>query len=403
MSARPRLPEDTRFSCQSCGRCCTKWAVPVSQERLDALRKHDWGGEPFEANSGPGDPFRTRLLDGRCFFLDDQNQCRIHSELSYDAKPDACKAFPLKFTEVNGIPYARLSFYCPTVTENKGKRIEQQSKWIQQVHRASGDITRTNQLELCDEVPLSTKGLDGIERRLLSFVDDDSATMADRLAACAGLLRRLIDDVEGKDPKDAPKVLERALLRHQDADLDTLAAEGRSGAKASQAGPLFSLFLGQDTPDHKLSRVGHFFGVRFFHLGLARLKSAAMQAKASSGQIKRIAFDPPLPDDALLPRYFRDKLKTRRYLADDNSVLSGFNILAAAYGMISLLSRLKAASEGRDAIQQSDLLEAVQAADLLVVEHPSLYHAELSSFLLSSILENPQLCGAILARVANQP
>lgn len=207
MSSRPRLPEDTRFSCQSCGRCCTKWAVPVSRERVDALRKHDWGGEPFQENRGPGDPFRTRLINGRCFFLNDENHCRIHAELSYDAKPDACKAFPLKFTEINKTPYARLSFYCPTVTDNKGKKIEQQSKWVQQVHRTSGDIARTKPLELCADVPISNKGIDGLERRLLGFIDEEAATIGDRLAACAGLIARLIDDVEGKDPKDTPKLI----------------------------------------------------------------------------------------------------------------------------------------------------------------------------------------------------
>src|SRR5262245_50679594 len=124
------LPEGARFTCQSCGQCCQGWSVPVDQQTVDRLRKHDWNGDPFERASGTGTPYRLRLVDGRCFFLDAQNRCRIHVELSYEEKPAVCRGFPLTVLDVGGRQYARLSFWCPTVVENDGRPLQHQVRWL---------------------------------------------------------------------------------------------------------------------------------------------------------------------------------------------------------------------------------------------------------------------------------
>ena len=136
-----RLPE-ARFSCQSCGRCCTLWSVTVDATTVAALRRHDWShvgrGDPFERNRGPGEPYRLRLVDGRCFFLDADRRCCSHSELGYEAKPEGCKAFPLHFTSVAGTSYGRLSFYCPSVSANQGRPLREQQRWARAVLKRVG-------------------------------------------------------------------------------------------------------------------------------------------------------------------------------------------------------------------------------------------------------------------------
>ena len=116
----------------------TRWTKPPS----DRLRSHDWGGEPFESAPGAGEPYRIKLVDNRCFFLDPENRCRIHTELSYDAKPPTCRSFPLTVLEVGGQRYARLSFWCPTVTANTGKPLDHQSSWIKETAKQSDHRTR---------------------------------------------------------------------------------------------------------------------------------------------------------------------------------------------------------------------------------------------------------------------
>lgn len=107
---RIHVPDGAKFSCESCGRCCTGWTIPVEQAAYDRLQAHDWDGQPFERFERDGHPYRIRLVDdGRCFFLDGNRRCRIHSELSYDVKPAACRAFPLAVMEMDGRRYGRLS------------------------------------------------------------------------------------------------------------------------------------------------------------------------------------------------------------------------------------------------------------------------------------------------------
>jgi hypothetical protein len=124
-----------------------------------------------------------------------------------------------------------------------------------------------------------------------------------------------------------------------------------------------------------------------------------MEAKASGRQLRAVAFDPPTVNDALLTRYFVHKLEGRRHLAEELSLLEGFNLLVAAYGVISVLARLRAAAQRRESVDEHDVAAAVQAADLLVVEHTTVYHKPMFAQLVRTILSQPTLCAAMLARL----
>lgn len=394
----PRTPE-ARFTCQSCGRCCTMWSVTVDSDKVARLREHDWSaigaGDPFEKNRGPGDAYRVRMVKGRCFFLDEEQRCRIHSELGYDEKPEGCKAFPLHFVEVGGQPHGRLSFYCPSVTADTGKRLVDQQRWLRATQRAAGDVARTSKITLDEELEVGLKDAERIVDQQLSWFRREDETVADRVAAGAGLLVRMIDLAADKGTHAIGSVLKDAA--RSDAFADFVAA-GRADAQPSRAGPIFSLFLGADCAPGKLSRFGHFFGVRAFNLGLGRLRSHFVRGKASRKQIAAVRFDPPTVHNALLTRYFTHKLEGRRTLAGEASLMGGYNLLVAAYGVIDLLARLSAVTAGRQECDEHDVAAAVQAADLLVVEHTTLRHGAMFGQLVAAVLAAPGLCAALLAR-----
>ena len=64
-------------------------------------------------------------------------------------------------------------------------------------------------------------------------------------------------------------------------------------------------------------------------------------------------------------------------------------------------ARLRAAAEGRAACGEEDIRSAVQAADLLVVEHTTLYQGSLIATLTDSVLAQERICASILARLSS--
>lgn len=371
----------------------------MDEDKVAQLREHDWSqigkGDPFLRNPGPGDPFRVRMVDGRCFFLDQDKRCRIHNELGYDAKPEGCKAFPLHFIEVGGTSFARLSFYCPSVTDNKGKKLTEQMRWARAVRKNAGDVVRHEPLTITGSVEASPREIGNIEGHLLHWIEETQHPLADRLAAGAGMLAQMakLADSSGKG------VVGAALREAHRRGLAEMAAAGREGGRAARAGPVLALFLGADCAPNKLARLYNFFQVRLFNLGLVKLSSKFIGGKGSWAQIGKLPFEPSPEGDALLTRYFVHKLRSRRHLGGETSLLAGFNLLLVAYAVISVLSRVRAIAAGRTTIEDGDVTAAVQAADLLVIEHATIGQKPVFAALIEGILNEPTLCSSLLARL----
>jgi len=394
--ARPiDLPEGARFSCQSCGRCCQGWRIPVDQTTVDRLRAHDWGADPFEPARAPGEPYRIKLVRGRCFFLDQENRCRIHTELSYEAKPAVCRAFPLTVLEVAGQRYARLSFWCPTVTANSGKPLTHQSRWLNETAKHAD--RRKAPLLINETTEIAPRDFERVHHVLRRFLLETSLPVSDRLAAAAALIRRLDSAAENADKKNTAASVDGIV---RSAELDgaaALAQETRRRGRPSDGRQVLSLYVLQDSRDGRFAAVAHFLSVLMFNLGIGRLRLHAVPARASWRQLRRVVFVPSAVSADLLTRYFCSKLDSRRYVAGEATLVTGVNTLVAAYGMINLLARMKAASDGRVACDVADVQSAVSAADLLVVEHHGPDRGRVHVRLTQVALGNPDLCADLLA------
>jgi lysine-N-methylase len=385
------IPEGTRFTCQGCGRCCKGWAVTVDQATVDRLRTHDWGGDPFEALTTGDHPYRIRLVGGRCFFLDAQNRCRIHTEISYDAKPPVCRAFPLAILEVAGRQYARLSYWCPTATANTGRLLEQQGRWLKDTAAIAG--RRTTALTIDGAREISLRQFDRILGALHRCLTHAALPMRDRLAAGAALMRRL--HLTSGPIVDAVAVADRAEAEGMAA----LAREGASGGHASSGRRVLTLYLLQDRRPGPWSVVPHLASILLFNLGVWRFRSRAIGTRASWRAIRRVAFvtsPPSAATEELLTRYFCSKLESRRFVAGDASLVTGFNLLVAAYAVVEVLARARAAHGGRTACDEEDVRQAVSAADLLVVEHPGLEQSGRHGRLTEAALGGPDLAAGLI-------
>lgn len=336
--------------------------MPVDRATVERLRRHDWGAEPFESVKGGTEPYRTKLVDGRCFFLEPDSRCRIHREISYDAKPAACRAFPLAVLDVHGTQHARLSYWCPTVVENLGKPLEHQMQWVRETARHA-DARRQPITVVDGSAPLNATDVGRVHEALCRWLRDPSILIGDRLARGAAFLQRLGAAGRQSDARETRNLLAGAslqLTRDPSSDAPGHAAAGKR---------VLALFLVQDGNVGRLRRLTRLASTLLAAAGVISLRSPSMQARARWGAVLDVEWPPRGDGLAVLERYLVSKVEARRYLAGESTLVGGYNAIVAGYGMVSLLARMKAASEGRRACTLADVERALSVADLLVVEH----------------------------------
>lgn len=372
------------------------WSITLSAQRVAALRKHDWSdigsGDPFVKHRGPGDEYRIRMVNGHCFFLDENNRCHIHNKLGYHAKPVGCRAFPAHFTEVDSTAFARLSFYCPSVVQDDGQKLSEQMPWLRAVKRSTGDIARTAALTLTPEIEITIREIERIEAHIEHWIEMDTIAWNTRLAACGGLLARLVAETE----KNGKRAIDDVLKESRQLDIEDFAKTALQQGRAKRAGPIISLFLGSDCKPRPLTRLGHFFNVRLSGFNLQRLSSYAVGGKASLRAIQSVSFQPNEKSQNLISRYWIHKLRGRRHLDGHLSLVAGFNLIAVAYAVAHLLARLRAASENRSAINDDDVVVALQSTDLLVLEHATITKKPAFAAILQRLLNDPTLCASLI-------
>ncbi|MCA9796892.1 MAG: YkgJ family cysteine cluster protein [Candidatus Eremiobacteraeota bacterium] len=116
------------YDCLRCARSCTSsWRVQVDQDyvsRLLPLRLVEDGFEPREGGA------TLRLEGERCVFLDQGASCRIHAQLGATAKPSTCQLFPFLPVETPDGLFVGASFYCTAIAQNHGRPLVEHSQDI---------------------------------------------------------------------------------------------------------------------------------------------------------------------------------------------------------------------------------------------------------------------------------
>ncbi len=79
---------DCRIEGRFCGKCCYDTEMPLTEEDIERIEKLGFKREEFvvEVDGIP----RLRNVEGKCFFLDESNRCRI-----YENRPIGCRIYPV--------------------------------------------------------------------------------------------------------------------------------------------------------------------------------------------------------------------------------------------------------------------------------------------------------------------
>jgi Fe-S-cluster containining protein len=183
-----RMAADSRFSCNSCTRCCTGKHLlgPVSADEVQkilagfkeaglpgAARASDF--IPLGNDGQPPESFLLRTENGRCSFLQESGLCGIHAQLGEELKPAACRLFPFRPVRTVSGWDVGLSLSCPTVANGSGDDANSEAlKTVTSLAKSSSllqVLTDTVQLDSVCKVPYELYG-DWEEKSVTRLLDE---------------------------------------------------------------------------------------------------------------------------------------------------------------------------------------------------------------------------------------
>jgi lysine-N-methylase len=375
------IPTLQNWSCHGCTDCCRGGLLitlsPVEKQRIEQQK---WtaadGVEPDSMIAAEGDGFRLgHRRDGACVFLDPAGRCRIHAKFGEDAKPLACRIYPLVIHPAGNKLAVGLRFSCPSAVANRGQPLSEQRAEIQKL--ASLVVPRDYQEG--SPPPVLAEAAAGWPDFLRFVKWLDASLAAPDVPVALKLLRTLhwlkaiekgqLDQITGSG---AEEILE-ALVQSAARKVPTLPV---NGANPSRFGRLFLRLLVLesarvvtilDRSDARRFRRKIIWAT--FHFvrpgghtpalgrGLESVNAAALEGNS----------DPLSPaTETMLTRYFRVKIQSLHFCGrafHDRPLIEGFRNLALLYPVILSLGRWLAASAGRANLTDADAARAVSMVD----------------------------------------
>lgn len=184
------VPSGARYACLACGRCCRTTSISLSEgeaKRLESVPPP--GGGPSVMQLGTG-AWRLRpRLDGACPYLGDDNLCALQRDHGYEAKPLACRLFPLSFLRTPGGLQVGLRFSCPAVAAGAGDPLDPEDKGLVGLAEETAEVAGFPVLR--DPVPfdrdrtLPLADLEAIQTGLRRMLLRETLDLASAAAAAA--------------------------------------------------------------------------------------------------------------------------------------------------------------------------------------------------------------------------
>jgi lysine-N-methylase len=375
------IPALQNWSCHGCTDCCRGGLLialsPVEKQRLE---KQNWTPadrvDPTTMVVPEGSGFRLGHQDnGACVFLDPSGRCRIHAKFGEDAKPLACRLYPLVIHPAGEKLVVGLRFGCPSAVANRGKPLLEQRSEIQSLARlvVPGEYKQGSPPPVLE----ATGGEWTDFLRFVKWLDTSLATKESPVAL--KLLRALhwlravekgyLDQITGAE---ADEILE-ALVHSASRKVPALPEPSQ---RPSRFGRLFLRILvlenartvtmkDRDAP--RQFRWNMLQASCRFALGIGRTPGLGRGlASVPFGALEK-SFGPlPPASEAMLTRFFRVKVQSLHFCGaafHNRPLIEGFRNLALLYPVIIWLSRWLAASDRRTTLAAADVERAVSMVD----------------------------------------
>lgn len=357
---------DERYTCTACGDCCRGWSVPLLPGEADRFVALAASVVPVERLRGAvrqarADGGTVETLSGagrQCVALADDQRCSIHARHGADAKPTACRLFPLTFVETPTEVRVSLAFACPAVIDGDGAPLGEQRDDVARAFaatagtpyrmRVDGDVTLTASRTL--PWPDAAALVDAAAR---AFAGDGA--LLERLCRAGAVVALTIARLDGgaafADVLAAARAGCDALAR------DALAAPP-SVNRLSRA---FLRTIVQSTAPGERSSGARLFGALAALGGGARLR-------LDGGEVTERAVDGVargLDDagEALLVRWIGAELHGLTFFggaAFGLSLAGGFDLLTLTAAAVAHVARAYAARAGRSAVARDDVKAALR-------------------------------------------
>jgi lysine-N-methylase len=379
-----QLPLIQNWSCHSCGGCCRKHLIEITEEDRQKIVEQKWtaaDGVDMPSvvwHAGPPWKKRYRLAhraDGACVFLDDKGLCRIHAKFGEPAKPLACQVYPYALHPGGRKLALSLRFSCPSVVENKGRPVSLQVRELKRIAELTvpptadlippPDISPGVRVEWAD-FHRFVNALDNT----LAEPDVDLLTRILRAVFWVRLVSQSNFDVVRGNRLDEYLHIVSEAANNGIGELPTARRE------PSRAGRLqFRMLAAQ------YSRVDTFEKAARGLRGRLRLLKAALRFARGRGNVPPLhpgfqavpfrrleaSFGGLPPEaDAILTRYFRVKIQGLHFcgLAYYRvPFVEGFYSLALVYPVVMWQARWLAASESREQITTEDVARVLAITD----------------------------------------
>jgi lysine-N-methylase len=379
-----QLPLIQNWSCHSCGGCCRKHLIEITEEDRQKIVEQKWTAAdgieipPMVWHAGPPWKKRYRLAhraDGSCVFLDDKGLCRIHARFGEPAKPLACQVYPYALHPGGRKLALSLRFSCPSVVANKGRPVSLQVRELKRI----ADLTVP---PTADQIPAPaiTPGVRVEWSDFHRFVNALDNTLAE---TDVDLLTRILRAVfwvrlvsQSKFDVVRGNRLDEYLSIVTEAAKSGIGELPTGRREPSRAGRLqFRMLAAQ------YSRIDTFEKRARSLRGRMRLLRAALRFARGQGNVPPLhpgfhevpfsrletSFGGLTPEaDAMLTRYFRVKIQGLHFcgLAYYRvPFVEGFYSLALVLPVVMWQARWLAASESRDQIATDDVARVLAITD----------------------------------------
>ncbi len=182
------IPEGINYECTGCGKCCSGWSVPLTQEDYDRIAPIDWGAlspefkdkklfRTLQSSEKLHTPYSHAINpepDGHCPFLKN-NLCFIHSQFGATIKPAICQLFPYSFNETPSGVFATVSFISRGAILNAGRSLLAQKEYLESKYAEFQKLfpdhhPNWSSIKLSSNIALSWSEFLKIEKELLHLM-----------------------------------------------------------------------------------------------------------------------------------------------------------------------------------------------------------------------------------------